>query len=328
MYSIYTNKMSVIANGVLKHNGSKPKFKGKKTAKEGLQRARKTPGTIPGSKSTNDIHIVDDVESEILNLPELANEKRNNSGSQTTIIKERTVNFQAVDKTDNLVRKSDVGDENINISNKIRPKCDGLQFKQVNNHVTSNNKIGRSELVLDGSSLHAVYRDSNPLVHHHPVHIPTVTSQLTDSVSVSDVLPGRVEENNIEVLAKAGNHKRKDSLILPDQIPGTSYAFEEQNGSLNDSLSIHREFSKLSMTSNKSTESKIPTSVVQIHKSDLEENDQTSFGANESLIQSAIPNLLPGQAIVCLVLNVLIPGTGTYSIKKNQLIIVIIFLSG
>ena len=314
MYSIYTNKMSVIGNGVLKHNGTKPKFKGKKIGKETLQKNKKTPLKIPGSKSTNDIQIVDDVESEVSNLPKLANEKHYSSGLKSAVQTDGTANVHIVDETDTSDRKSSKGRNGIIVnSDKIeKDEHNGLKFKQVLNNAisdpikgTNNNK---SEIFLDSSSLDAVHRDS--VVNHYPVYIPTATSQLSDSVSVSDVLPGRVEENHKEVLTKVGNHKRKDSLILSDPVQGTSHPFEEQNGSLNDSLSIQREVSKLSMISNKSTESKLPSSVVHLHKNDLEEKDQTTFGANESLIQSAIPNLLPGQAMVCLILNILIPGTG------------------
>ena len=323
MFSVYTHKMSVIPNGGIKYSRTKTNPKGKKSAKESLQRAKKTPGKIPGSKSSNDILIVDDVDNEVLNLPDLAFDKRCNSDLRGAVKHEsRNTNFQDVAKADCSVRKSLDGDKIVDSSNKrATEKRDGLQSRHVNKHVTSKQKPGakrgRSDLLLDSSSLKAVHGDniSIPLAgeHRKPVHIPRVASRLHDCVSVSDVLPGRVEQTHIEVLTKTAYPKRKDSLILPDAIPGTSYAFEEKNGSLNDSLTIQREFSKRSLISNRSTDSKKRNSVVQIPQNDREEEDKPTVGANESLIQSAIPNLPPGQAILCLVLNVLVPGTGIWS---------------
>ena len=324
MFSVYTDKMPVIANGANKYDGNKTKSKIKKISKESLHVAKKAPGELPGSKSSNDIHIVDDVDNEVLNLPDLAINKRDSSCPKAAVKPvERNTNVQAVDAADSSVRKSENGDAIDISSNEIATyKHAGSRLKQVHNHVSSNlkpiAKHGRSDLLLDSSSLKtAIQKDNNsnpPAENHKTVRIPTITSRLNHSVSVSAVLPGREEENHIEVLTTA-TPKRKDSLILHDAIPGTSYAFEEQNGSLNDSLSIQREFSKLSMISNRSTDSKIRNSAVQMPQTDTEE-EKSAVGANESLIQSAIPNLLPGQAIVCLVLNVLIPGTGTSSTSQ------------
>lgn len=112
------------------------------------------------------------------------------------------------------------------------------------------------------------------------------------------------DEKHIRELTALVTSQQNDSLTVPGTLPGSSDVVEEQK-----SLSVKRELSRLSLKSNKSIDSRIRNAVVQMPPG-AEEPAKTVLDPDESWIRSAIPKLLIGQAIACLIMNVIIPGTG------------------
>ena len=129
------------------------------------------------------------------------------------------------------------------------------------------------------------------------------------AIEKSDSLSLQANENNIRIASPAVISQKNESLTVPGALPGSSDTSDEQKLSLNDSLSLNREGSRLSLKSSRSIDSRIRNAIVQMPPG-TEETEKTVLDPEESWIRTAIPHLPLGLAIVCLVMNICIPGTG------------------
>ena len=132
------------------------------------------------------------------------------------------------------------------------------------------------------------------------------------SIEKSDTLTSAADDKHdkqMRAKSPAVTSQRNECLTVPGALPGSSDTFDEQKRSRSDTLSIKRENSRLSLKSSKSIDSRIRHAVVQMPPG-TDEKDKAMLDPEQSWIKSAIPNLQLWQAIICLAMNVIAPGTG------------------
>ena len=126
----------------------------------------------------------------------------------------------------------------------------------------------------------------------------------------------KADGNKSLLTSSAVMTQNTESLAVPrglsGTLPGSSVTSDQQKQSLGDSVSTKRTASVLSLKSSRSVDSRIRHAVVQMPPG-TELKEKSAIEPDESLIQIAIPNLPLALAILCLLLNVCLPGSGKYN---------------